>query len=390
MPLTKCSLANNCRERRFGLILSSDAPIDCPSEPGDLSSWIADQALSWFDQHGRRDLPWQHHRTPYRVWVAEVMLQQTQVRSVIPYFHAFMRRFPTLQALASTDVDDVLAMWTGLGYYRRARNLHAAAKILQERLGGRIPRSLEHLVALPGIGRSTAGAILAQAYRLPGVVLDANVRRVLTRVHARTFAGSVPEAKLWQLAISCTPAIRPDDYAQAMMDLGSSVCRVRTPNCSACPFETRCETAQHGDSALSSSVANRSAKVKARVEAIAYVVLTLDGQVLLERRPEKGPWGGLWAPPECLGTAPDWIRFASAHGLVDSVVVAQTRLPPLTHELSHLRYAITPVRVRLGSRSEQIPLPAGFRWHGGYRPKHFGMSSLALKLIDLAEPDSDP
>ena len=187
----------------------------------------SDRLLSWFDQHGRHDLPWQHPRTPYRVWLSEIMLQQTQVSVVIPYFQRFVTALPDLQALAAASQDDVLALWSGLGYYARARNLHAAAKTCIELHAGELPRDAAALIALPGIGRSTAGAILAQAWGERAAILDGNVKRVLCRLHGIAGWPGTPavEKTLWVIAESLLPDARLADYTQAQMDFGATLCR---------------------------------------------------------------------------------------------------------------------------------------------------------------------
>ncbi len=202
---------------------------------------FAARLLRWFDRHGRRDLPWQDPRTPYRAWLSEVMLQQTRVATVIPYFLRFVEKFPSLLALASAPEDDVLAAWSGLGYYSRARNLQRAAQACVERHGGELPQDIDELAALPGIGRSTAGAILAQAHGLRFAILDGNVKRVLTRFHRlRGWPGSAAvEKQLWKFAQLHLPQSRLADYSQAIMDLGATVCRRTRPQCASCPLACR-------------------------------------------------------------------------------------------------------------------------------------------------------
>lgn len=253
------------------------------------------QLLDWYDREGRKDLPWQHPRTAYRVWVSEIMLQQTQVSTVIPYFQNFMQRFPTLESLACADINQVLACWSGLGYYARARNLHAAARRVQEEFGGKFPHSVEDLQGLPGIGRSTAGAILAQAFDEPGVILDGNVRRVLCRFHGveEDPLSAVGQKRLWQYAGQHTPDRRHADYAQAIMDLGATLC-TRKPACQRCPVQTDCAAFQLG---RQSEFPVRRKRLK-RTQRVATMLLVLEGgRVFLEKRPPAGIWGGLYCPP---------------------------------------------------------------------------------------------
>ncbi|UWN49559.1 Adenine DNA glycosylase [Alcanivorax sp. ALC70] len=209
---------------------------------------FSEAVLAWYDQHGRDDLPWQHPRTPYRVWVSEIMLQQTQVTTVIGYFERFMATFPDVHALAAADVDQVLHLWTGLGYYARARNLHKAARQLVEEYDGDFPATVEEVASLPGIGRSTAGAILAQSRGVRAPILDGNVKRVLTRLHAVPgWPGKKPvENRLWELAEHHTPHERLADYTQAVMDLGATLC-VRRPDCPRCPVIHLCQAHADGN-----------------------------------------------------------------------------------------------------------------------------------------------
>ena len=205
--------------------------------------------LAWFDEHGRHDLPWQQERTPYRVWVSEIMLQQTQVATVIPYFERFMARFPDVVALAAAEQDEVLHLWTGLGYYARGRNLHKAARVVVAEHGGELPLGLEALAALLGIGRSTAGAIVSQSSGRRAVILDGNVKRSLTRLHAVEGWPGRPavERRLWALAEHYTPDTRLADYTQAMMDLGATLCRRGRPDCARCPFADVCVAHARGE-----------------------------------------------------------------------------------------------------------------------------------------------
>ena len=258
---------------------------------------LADALLPWFDAQGRHDLPWQSDPTPYRVWVSEVMLQQTQVDTVKPYFERFIARFPDPAALAAASADEVMGHWSGLGYYARARNLHRAAQEIVARHDGQLPASLDDLMALPGIGRSTAGAILALAWGQPHPILDGNVKRVLARAFLVEEApdSSAGLRRLWQLATAATPTERVAAYTQAIMDLGATVCTRANPDCTRCPLANGCAALAAGRTdAL--PVAKRRAP---RRERSAHFVFVVAGdRVLLERRPPRGIWGGLWAPPE--------------------------------------------------------------------------------------------
>jgi A/G-specific adenine glycosylase len=258
--------------------------------------------LDWHDGHGRKDLPWQREPTPYRVWVSEIMLQQTQVTVVIPYFERFMDRFPTLADLAAAPVDEVLAGWSGLGYYARARNLHRAAALIQERHGGTFPTAIEQVEALPGIGRSTAGAVLSLALGQHHPILDGNVKRVLARCFG--VAGwpgqTAVQAQLWRLAEQLTPAERVGAYNQAMMDLGATLCTRTRPACDRCPVAVHCVALSQGRQAELPEP--RPAKRLPLRETLMILARDTQGGVLLVRRPPTGIWGGLWSLPEI---APD-------------------------------------------------------------------------------------
>lgn len=263
-----------------------------------MTAGFADRLLAWFDRHGRHDLPWQHPREPYRVWLAEIMLQQTQVATVIPYFERFVEALPDLQALAQAHEDRVLALWSGLGYYRRARFLHRAARQIVAEHDGRFPREMAALLALPGIGRSTAAAILAQAFGLRHAILDGNVKRVLAR--HRGIEGWPGERKvetaLWREAELLTPGQRAADYTQAIMDLGASLCSRRAPECSACPIAEDCRAAASGRT--DRIPAARPARVLPERKALLLIQHDTQGRVRLIRRPPSGVWPALWSLPE--------------------------------------------------------------------------------------------
>lgn len=307
---------------------------------------FAQQLLTWFDQHGRKTLPWQRPRTLYRVWVSEVMLQQTQVATVIPYFERFMERFADLQALAAAPLDEVLHLWTGLGYYARARNLHAAAGLIIERHGGRFPTTMEAVQALPGVGRSTAGAILALACEQRHAILDGNVKRVLARVFG--IDGDPTSAAvltaLWAQSEACTPSLRVADYTQAIMDLGATVCTRSRPACPQCPLRGACVALR--EDRLESLPGRKRQRVRPSRQATLLIAQALcEGEpaVLLERRPARGIWGGLWAPPQFAGQedALDWCR----QELVD-VEQRQAQLAPFEHAFTHFNLRLVPLCVR--------------------------------------------
>jgi len=251
--------------------------------------------LQWFDAHGRKDLPWQQPASPYRVWVSEVMLQQTQVSTVIPYFNRFMAHYPTVQALANAPLDEVLSFWAGLGYYARARNLHKAAKEINSH---GFPETLEGWVNLSGVGRSTAGAILSIAYGQSHAILDGNVRRVLARFKAIEgwTASAEVSKRLWEISEYYTPPTRCADFTQVMMDLGATLCTRSKPQCTACPLQSECLALAQGRVAeLPTPKVNKKKPVK---QAVLLIIKDSQGTVLLEKRAPTGIWGGLWSVPE--------------------------------------------------------------------------------------------
>ena len=301
--------------------------------------------LAWFDVHGRHHLPWQQERTPYRVWVSEIMLQQTQVATVIPYYERFMARFPTVESLAAAPDDEVMHLWTGLGYYARARNLAACARAVVEHHGGMFPRALAALEELPGIGRSTAGAILALAWDLKHPILDGNVKRVLARVFGIDGdpGAAAVDAALWATAQACTPDARVGDYTQAIMDLGATLCTRSRPACTVCPMNTRCVAAREGRQA---ELPGRKPRRKRRAREAVLLIAEVDRQgsraVLLERRPAPGIWGGLWSPPqfETEAQALAWClrELGPPHG-------AAGHLPIIAHAFTHFDLRLRPLRV---------------------------------------------
>jgi A/G-specific adenine glycosylase len=307
---------------------------------------FAQRLLAWFEHYGRKGLPWQQNPTPYRVWVSEVMLQQTQVEIVIPYFESFMERFPTVQKLAAAPPDEVLHLWTGLGYYARARNLQACAQAVVAKHGGEFPEEINALIALPGIGRSTAGAILALSRGQRQPILDGNVQRVLARVFGIAGDPSSPSvlAALWAQSEACTPALQVADYTQAIMDLGATVCTRSRPACTVCPMSRECVAAREGRQ--SELPGRKQRRLRTSREATLLIAETgTDGSiaVLLERRPAPGVWGGLWSPPqfESEFAALDWCRREL--GEPESEI---EQLAPINHAFTHFDLRLRPVRVR--------------------------------------------
>jgi A/G-specific adenine glycosylase len=283
---------------------------------------LAPRILSWYDDHGRHHLPWQQPRTPYGIWIAEVMLQQTQVATVIDYYHRFIHRFPTIAALAAARCDEVLALWSGLGYYSRGRNLWQAARQIVEHHHGQFPTDLQAAMQLPGIGRSTAGAILSQGYAIRAPILDGNVKRLLSRYHAIHGWPGAPaiERQLWQLAESHTPYERLADYTQAVMDLGALICR-RQPHCATCPLQSTCQARLLNLTAHIPAAKPRQPR-PIRDTTLLWQQDPVSGAVLLQRRPASGIWGGLWSLPETTANPGERIEFAFRHTFTHFVMQA--------------------------------------------------------------------
>ncbi len=335
------------------------------------------ELLAWFDHHGRKDLPWQHPRDAYRVWLSEIMLQQTQVVTVIGYFQRFVERLPTLRALAEADEDTVLALWSGLGYYRRARFLHRAAKLCVERHRGELPRDLDALMALPGIGRSTAGAILAQAWGLGFPILDGNVKRVLTRFHGIAgFPGdSQVEKQLWALATEHTPEARVADYTQAIMDLGATLCVRARPACALCPQAASCVAHRDG---LTADLPARKPTKTIPTRATAMLVLRDDeGRILLERRGPQGVWSGLWSLPEASDA-----MAADAEAARFAAIAGATALPAFTHVFSHYRLKVAPILFDRATAQHRIADNPDLRWCDAAQAAALGLPAPVRTLLD--------
>ena len=299
--------------------------------------------LAWFVLRGRKELPWQQNTTPYRVWLSEIMLQQTQVTTVIPYFQAFIEKFPTLDSLAQTSIDDVLPYWSGLGYYARARNLHKSAQIIYQQQ--RFPDTLEELMALSGIGQSTAGAILSIAFHKSHPILDGNVKRVLTRYKGITgWSGdSQVNKQLWAISTALTPIERCADYTQAIMDLGATVCTRSKPSCTVCPLASHCVALSMGIVAqLPTPKPKKTLPVKQRV---FLLLRNYDQQLFLEKRPPTGIWGGLWSLPEfdSIEAAQDWCLSKNME------INSQQLLPTSRHTFSHYHLDYTPLVIQTNS-----------------------------------------
>ena len=333
--------------------------------------------LAWYSQHGRNDLPWHRSRNPYRVWVSEIMLQQTQVATVIPYYQRFVSAFPDIQALARAEQDAVMHQWTGLGYYSRARHLHSAAQQVCARHNGHLPDDLDGLCALPGIGRSTAAAILAFAYGQRQPILDGNVKRVLARYHrVDGYAGTrATESQLWEWADRHTPTKRLADYTQAIMDLGATVCK-RTPRCVVCPVTAGC--AAYRDGVTADYPAPKPRRNRPQKTIAMLLIRDELGQILLEKRPNHGIWGGLWSLPECEVDADiaNWCECRLA-----LTVDVESPWPPIRHSFSHYHLDITPVPVRKRGELPMLMEQTDRIWYNPANPDDRGLAAPVKRFI---------
>jgi A/G-specific adenine glycosylase len=337
---------------------------------------FANRLLTWFDSHGRKDLPWQQDINPYRVWLSEIMLQQTQVSTVIPYFQRFTASYPDIEALAAAPLDAVLHLWTGLGYYARARNLHKTAQIIARQHRGQFPTTVEALCELPGIGRSTAGAIVSIALGKRAAILDGNVKRVLARHRA---IGGWPgqtavHSQLWQIAEQFTPKTRFGQYTQAIMDLGATLCTRSKPQCNLCPVQADCLAKQQQSQHL---YPGKKPHKSLPVRQSLWLLLADDaGQWLLENRPPTGLWGGLWAFPEVdtiedIGERCKQLGFKAA------------QIQPLNsrrHTFSHFHLDYTPVVVK-GKPQPRIAESTAERWLNAASLKGYGTPAPVKRLL---------
>jgi A/G-specific adenine glycosylase len=349
------------------------------------STRFAPALLAWFERSGRKHLPWQSNPTAYRVWISEIMLQQTQVATVIPYYARFMARFPDLRSLAAATIDEVLHLWTGLGYYARARNLHRAAQVIVAEHAAEFPDTIEAVQALPGIGRSTAGAILALSGSQRHPILDGNVKRVLARCFGVAgFPGQQNvERELWALAEACTPQEEIASYTQAIMDLGATLCVRSRPLCPTCPLNDFCVARIEG---LQSVLPTPRPK-KTRPQRIAYAVLALrdDGAVLLERRPPAGIWGGLWTFPqfEDRDSALAWVRQQK----IDHTEPDRAEHPgaysmaPYSHSFTHFDLTLHPIVLRMAEPQGFVADTDKHCWYDPRQPAQIGLAKPSVDLI---------
>jgi A/G-specific adenine glycosylase len=347
------------------------------SPPPLTARWLQSRLLKWYDLYGRKELPWKNPKDPYRIWLSEIMLQQTQVNTVLGYFTRFVKSFPTLHHLAKAPREEVMAHWAGLGYYARARNLHQTAQILDTEHRGQFPRTVDALIKLPGIGRSTAGAILAQSFDISAPILDGNVKRVLTRLH--TLPGWPDERKmqekLWALQTTYTPSHRVADFTQAIMDLGATCCVRGIPACEKCPLRERCQA--YLTQTQSAFPHKKPTKPLPRKNTCMLCVISQQGEILLEKRPPKGIWGGLYSLPAFEDI------HALKHFLKEKMGKKRFTLReevPLEHTFTHFHLTILPF-----SLTRQKPLTPNiphFHWQPLNRLEKIGLPAPVKKLIN--------
>ncbi len=345
---------------------------------------FAERLLAWHGQHGRRNLPWQQQPTPYRVWVSEIMLQQTQVATVSSYYQRFLIRFPDVESLAAGSIDEVLHLWSGLGYYARARNLHRAARQIRDQHGGRFPRTFDDLLAMPGIGRSTAGAILALSLGQRHPILDGNVKRVLTRFHGIAgWPGSASVSRrLWTLAEGHTPGDCVAAYTQAIMDIGATLCTRTRPDCSVCPLAADCVAHQRG---LTTALpAPRPSRPRPTRDTTMLILRNSDGTVLLEQRPPQGVWGGLWSLPECPQSASP-VRWCTEH--LGLEVEPGAQLPTLRHSFTHFHLRIVPWLMRVKNPANMVMEAPARVWYNPRTPDTRGMATPVKRLLAGLQDD---
>jgi A/G-specific adenine glycosylase len=343
-----------------------------------IAAEVAPRLLAWFAEHGRKDLPWQRNPTTYRVWVSEILLQQTQVATVIPYFERFMQRFPDVRSLAAAPIDEVLHLWSGLGYYARARNLHETADIIVNEHGGQFPDTVEAMQRLPGVGRSTAGAILALSRQERHPILDGNVRRVLARCFAAEgWPGErAVDARLWELSEACTPRLGVEAYTQAIMDLGATICTRSKPACDRCPLAQVCLAKARGLQAVLPTP--RPLPRERRVEGTyMLMVVTEEGAVLLSRRPARGVWGGLWSLPE-FKDIDSAIAWATERLHVDEPTLET--LPVIRHSFTHFDLNILPLRLKVARPADAVA-EEGYVWYNTRAPAKLGLAAPVSALI---------
>lgn len=344
---------------------------------------LSQKILKWFDKHGRHDLPWQKNINAYRVWVSEIMLQQTQVTTVIDYFERFMKRFPTLSKLANAPLDEVFELWSGLGYYARAKNLHKTAQIIHTQYRGKFPTTYDAVLALPGIGQSTAGAILSISTHQRYPILDGNVKRVLSRHFAIEGWYGNPKTleQLWALSEKITPKDRVADYTQAIMDLGATVCTRTQPKCTVCPIASTCE-AKKLDKVKLYPMSKPKSKIPTRATTILILISRKHHCILLEKRPMKGIWGGLWSLPECpLQTnIKEWCTKMFKLSLKE-----MRSWEPFRHTFTHFHLNIHPILCEVKDQPKPKITDLNYEWYPIEKASNLGLPAPIRRLIEAVE-----
>lgn len=340
-----------------------------PVDSARLQAEFAPRVVAWQREHGRHQLPWQRSRDPYRVWLSEIMLQQTQVATVLGYYERFLERFPDVRALADAPLDEVLAAWSGLGYYSRARNLHRCAQAVRDEHGGSFPRTAAELERLPGIGRSTAAAIAAFCFGERAAILDGNVKRVLTRVlgYGHDLASGRHERELWSLAEGLLPDEGIERYTQGLMDLGATICQARSPSCLLCPAQPLCAANSQG---RPEAYPVKTRKLKRSRRENWWLWAEHEEAVWLTQRPDTGVWAGLFSLPE-FATLDALQQAAGDHA---GLAVPQ---PTIEHALTHFDWVLHPVKLSL----ENAPRWSGGQWVPYERLPEFGLPAPLRKLL---------
>lgn len=372
-------------------------PIQKTKISAESAIQFSSQVVTWYHHQGRKHLPWQQNKTPYSVWISEIMLQQTQVATVIPYYQRFIKSFPTIRDLALADEDNVLHHWTGLGYYARARNLHKAAKMITTEHNGIFPEDITQVIALPGIGRSTAGAILSLSLNQHHPILDGNVKRVLARSYlVEGYNGLAKFDKaLWLLSETLTPAIDTGFYTQAMMDLGATICTRSKPRCDICPVKTSClalASAQQTD--FPQKKPKKRIPEKHTIMVIPRITTAATDKVLMEKRPPAGIWGGLWCFYE-VSNKDEIPKLLQSLGLsVSTSCNPQQELTTFRHTFSHFHLDISPIIIECTLTNannppqindQEVSEPRKQKWYDLHNEANVGLAASTKKLISLLQ-----
>ena len=333
-------------------------------------SYFSKKIISWQKINGRNNLPWQA-KSPYHIWISEIMLQQTQVKTVIPYFHKFINSFPSIKSLAKSDLDKVLANWSGLGYYTRAKNIHQASKIIHQKYHGSIPNNYEQLIELPGIGESTAGALLTLAFDKPGIILDGNVKRVLLRVLGNNspINHSKTQKELKKFAAELLPKNDFRSYSQGIMDLGSMICTPINPTCKNCPIQNNCKSFELN---LQNMIPVKTTKSQKKEKNINWLLIASKDKVLLKRNVNKGIWQNLWLFPEA--NSLNYEKF--------NLLEEKESLPLIVHNLSHQKLSIFTKKYFLENK-DRLPIDRrGFVWVNKKESVKMGIPKPVKTILD--------